>query len=45
MADLYNVFNTQTGYNYTQSVHSSNYGKPVSYLSPRRVQLSARFQF
>lgn len=45
VGDLYNVFNTQTGYNYTQSMHSTNFGLPVSYLSPRRIQVSARFQF
>ena len=43
--DLYNVFNTQTGYNYVQSVHSPLFGTPVSYLNPRRVQVTARFQF
>jgi hypothetical protein len=45
VADLYNAFNTQTGYNYVQSMHSTFFGTPASYLSPRRVQLSARFQF
>jgi len=45
VADLYNVFNTQTGYNYVQSVHSASFGLPVYFLSPRRVQVSARFQF
>lgn len=43
--DLYNVFNTQTGYNYVQSVHSPLFNTPVSYLSPRRTQISVRFTF
>ena len=45
VGDLYNVFNIQTGYNYVQSAHSTLFGTPASYLSPRRVQVSARFQF
>jgi hypothetical protein len=43
--DLYNVFNNQTGYDYQPSVHSSLYGQPRLYMSPRRVQVAARFQF
>jgi hypothetical protein len=43
--DLYNVFNTQTGYNYVQSIHSPLFNTPVSYLSPRRTQVSIRFTF
>jgi hypothetical protein len=43
--DLYNVFNSQTGYNYVQSIHSPLFNTPVSYLSPRRTQISVRFQF
>jgi hypothetical protein len=43
--DLYNVFNSQTGYNYDPSAHSSNFGLPRSYYDPVRVQVAARFQF
>jgi hypothetical protein len=43
--DLYNIFNSQTGYNYVQSVNSPLFNTPVSYLSPRRTQISVRFQF
>lgn len=43
--DLFNVFNTQTGYNYQPSVHSALFGQPRSWYDPRRVQVSARFQF
>lgn len=45
VADLYNVFNTQTGYNYQPSVHSSLFGQPRSWLNPRRIQMSVRFHF
>ena len=44
LVDLYNVTNTQTGYNYTPHVHSSLYGQPRSYLSPRRIQVAFRLQ-
>ncbi len=43
--DLYNVFNSQTGYNYIQSIHNPLFGTPASYLSPRRTQISVRFTF
>jgi hypothetical protein len=44
-ADLFNVFNKQTGYNYQPSVHSSVFGQPRSYYDPRRFQIAARFLF
>ncbi len=43
--DLYNVFNSQTGYNYVSNLQSTLFNTPQSFLSPRRVQISARFQF
>ena len=43
--DLYNVLDSQTGYNYVQSFHSPLFGTPASYLSPRRTQISIRFTF
>jgi hypothetical protein len=43
--DLYNVANSQTGYNYIQSIHNPLFNTPASYLSPRRTQISIRFQF
>jgi hypothetical protein len=43
--DLFNVFDKQTGYNYQPSVHSSTFGTPRSYYSPRRVQVAFRLQF
>ena len=45
VADLFNVFNKQTGYNYQPSIHSSQYGQPRSYFDPRRFQLAFRLQF
>ena len=43
--DLFNVFNTQTGYNYEPRVHTATFGIPRSYFDPRRLQIAARFQF
>lgn len=43
--DLYNVFNSQTGYNYDPNAHNSTFGVPRSYFDPRRVQVAARFHF
>jgi len=43
--DLFNVFDKQTGYDYQPSVHSSLFGQPRVYMSPRRIQIAARFQF
>jgi hypothetical protein len=44
-ADLFNVFNKQTGYNYDPSVHSSTFGLPRSYFLPRYFQVAVRIQF
>ncbi len=44
-ADLYNVFNRQTGYDIQPNVHSAGYGQPLAYWSPRRLQLQARISF
>ena len=43
--DVYNVFNSQTGYNYVSNLQSTLFNTPGSFLSPRRVQISAKFQF
>jgi hypothetical protein len=45
VADLYNVFNNQTGYSYQPSVHSAIFGQPRLYFDPRLFQLAARIQF
>ena len=44
-ADLFNVFNKQTGYNIQPSINSAGYGQPRNYYNPRRLQLMARFLF
>jgi hypothetical protein len=45
VADVYNVTNSQTGFNYQPAEHSSGFGQPQSWYAPRRLQLLARFQF
>ncbi len=45
IADVYNVTNSQTGYNYQPSLHSPLFGQPRSWFAPRRLQLSVRFTF
>tara|TARA_R110002126_G_scaffold98045_14_gene228125 strand:- start:17619 stop:20651 length:3033 start_codon:yes stop_codon:yes gene_type:complete len=44
-ADLFNVFDRQTGYRIQQVASSTNYGQPTRYYNPRRVQLSVGFDF
>ncbi len=44
-ADMFNVFNKQTGYNPQPSLHSPLFGQFRSYFDPRRFQIAARFQF
>jgi hypothetical protein len=44
-ADLYNVTNSQTGYNYEPSMHSPLFGEARSWYAPRRLQIGVRFQF
>ena len=44
-ADLYNVFDNQTGYNIEPIITSAGYGEPRSYYNPRRLQLLAKFMF
>jgi hypothetical protein len=44
-ADLFNVFDEQTGYNIDPAAHSSTYGLPRSYYNPRRLQVAARLRF
>jgi hypothetical protein len=43
--DVYNVTNSQTGYNYMPSVHSPLFGTPQSWYAPRRLQVAAKFEF
>jgi hypothetical protein len=43
--DLYNVFNSQTGYNVESRVHSAGFGEPRSFYKPRRLQIAAKYRF
>jgi hypothetical protein len=45
VADLFNVFNKQTGYNIQPEFNNSEFGRPRSYFDPRRLQVAARFNF
>ncbi len=44
-ADLFNVFDSQTGYDIEPSVNSANFGNPRDWFNPRRLQLMATFLF
>ncbi|MBC7008920.1 MULTISPECIES: carboxypeptidase regulatory-like domain-containing protein [unclassified Pseudoalteromonas] len=44
-ADIFNVFNRQTGYNKNPYVLDENYGESRSYYNPRSLQLSVNFKF
>jgi Carboxypeptidase regulatory-like domain len=43
--DLFNVFDSQTGYNIEPRFHQAGYGAPQSFFDPRRVQVAFRFIF
>jgi hypothetical protein len=42
---LYNVFNSQTGYNIQPNFNASNYGQPVSFYDPVRLEMTFRLVF
>lgn len=44
-ADLFNVFNKQTGYNFNPEFNSATFGQPRNYFDPRRLQVAARLTF
>ncbi|REJ72979.1 MAG: carboxypeptidase regulatory-like domain-containing protein [Acidobacteria bacterium] len=44
-ADLFNVFDNQTGYNIQNKVNSAGFGVPRTYFDPQRLQLQVRFGF
>lgn len=44
-ADLFNVFDRQTGYNVDPELGYVNFGKPRDYYAPRRLQLSVGMDF
>jgi hypothetical protein len=45
IGDLFNVFDTQTGFNIDPREHSATFQVPRDFYDPRRFQLSARIQF
>jgi carboxypeptidase family protein len=45
VADAFNIFNSQTGYNIQPGVHSAYFGLPLNYWPGRRLQLTARVGF
>jgi hypothetical protein len=45
VADVFNVFDKQTGYNIEPRAHESGFGRPTSFFDPVRVQLAFRLQF
>jgi hypothetical protein len=44
-ADIYNLFDKQTGYNPQPGIHAIDFGQFRSFYAPRRIQLAARLQF
>lgn len=44
-ADLFNVFDRQTGYNFNPLATSTTFGNPRDFYSPRRFQLSVGIDF
>jgi hypothetical protein len=44
-ADIFNVFDRQTGYRIQQVASSTTYGEPTRYYNPRRIQLSVGIDF
>ena len=44
-ADIFNLFDNQTGYSYDPYVDSDTFGQPRRLFSPRRLQLSAKIAF
>ena len=44
-ADLFNIFDNQTGYNIQNKRNSANFGDPRDFFNPRRLQLMVKFEF
>ena len=44
-ADIFNLFDKQTGYNYDPFVSNTTFGQPRTLINPRRVQLSVNLTF
>ena len=44
-ADIFNLFDRQTGYSIQQVKWSPEYGKPRDWYDPRRIQLSVKIDY
>ncbi len=44
-ADLFNVFDKQTGYNINPDQRSAGFGEPRDFFNPRRLQVMVKFEF
>ncbi|MEO1245441.1 MAG: carboxypeptidase regulatory-like domain-containing protein [Pseudomonadota bacterium] len=44
-ADIFNVFDNQTGYAFRPRVNSAGFGEPARFIDPRRIQLALKYQF
>jgi hypothetical protein len=44
-ADVFNLFDEQTGYNIQPDERSAGFGEPRNFFKPRRFQLAVRFEF
>ena len=45
VADLFNLFDNQTGYNIQNKVNSARFGEARDWFDPRRLQLAVGFEF
>ncbi len=44
-ADMFNVFDKQTGYTYQPRVDRAEFGQPRDFFNPRRLQVAVKYQF
>jgi hypothetical protein len=44
-AYLFNVFNSQTGYDIQPNFNAAGYGQPIRFLDPRRLEVTFKFVF
>ena len=44
-ADVYNVFDKQTGYNIQNRRNTADFGEPRDFFDPRRLQVMVKFEF
>jgi len=44
-AYVFNVFNKQTGYDIQPNFNAANFGQPIRFYDPRRLELTLRFDF